>query len=147
MFQDNPNLIRLAPEIYVYKNFLSKEETLSIMQAISRFSEDKWANKDMWNEQDEIDAPKQIIQGNTQLNFLYDKTVEFFAPEYKPLPSNGVSRMLEGQSLQVHHDSPGHPDDYDEKEIAKYNEAVESGQLYDPHNSCHMVEYGYMVDI
>jgi hypothetical protein len=145
MFQNNKNLIKLAPEIYVYKNFLSKEETESFRKYISKFPENHWLNKDMWQAEDEISAPNQIFQGSLDLDILYKKSQSFFGPEYKPLPSNGVSKMVEGQSLEVHWDSPGHPDDHDEESMDAYNSAILNGELYDPHNTCHIVQYGYVM--
>lgn len=149
MFQDNPNLIKLAPEIYVYKNFLTKEELEHCSKVILSLSEDRWLNNNVYDSTSEIPAPNQVFQGNEGLSFLYDKTTDFFAPEYKPLPSNGISRMIEGQSLEVHWDSPGHPDDHDDYALENFFDQTQNPDnerpLYDPLDTCHIVQYGYVV--
>jgi hypothetical protein len=147
MFQNNNNLIKLAKEIYVYKNFISDEEARKYTEIVNNFHEEYWLNKDKWDNDSEIQAPNQVFQGDALLDELWKKTETFFGPEYKPLPSNGVSKMLEGQSLEVHWDSPGHPDDHDEGSLNGYFDAIEKGKLYDPHNTCHIVQYGFVVYI
>lgn len=151
MFRDNPNLLRLAPEVYVYKNFLSEEEIKFCQEGISKLLDDRWLNGSKYDSNSEIPAPHQVFQGNNHLVFLYQKTLDFFAPEYKPLPSNGVSKMIEGQSLEVHWDSPGHPDDHDDDALDNFfdqiNDPNSKKPLYDPLNTCHIVQYGYVVYI
>lgn len=148
-FQSNPNLIKLAREVYVYKNFLSEEEILKCQKAISQLNEQHWLNLGKYDNNSEIPAPNQVFQGHSDLDLLYEKSVEFFGPEYAPLPSNGVSRMIEGQSLEVHWDSPGHPDDQDVEALSNFMMQKDSPKnefpLYDPLDTCHIVQYGYVV--
>lgn len=146
MFKNNPNVIKLAEEVYLYKNFLNEQELDSIEVAIKKLEElGHWLNKDKYTKDSVIPAPQQVFQGSEALNLLYEKAKDFFAPEYSPLPSNGISKMVEGQSLEVHWDSPAHPDDDHEETEKEFFARKEKGILYDPLDTCHIVQYGYVI--
>jgi hypothetical protein len=146
MFKTHPNVVKLAPEVYLYRNFLSEQELSRIAVAIKSLEElGHWLNKDKYDDHSVIPAPNQVFQGSESLNLLYEKTHEFFSPEYLPLPSNGISKMIEGQSLEVHWDSPAHPDDDHEETEKEFFARKEKGILYDPLDTCHIVQYGYVV--
>lgn len=151
MFSDNSNLIQLdkinAPKIYVYPNFFSQQECDDLILKINKFPEDHWINKDIWKEDDEILATKLIIQGSDDLDELYNRAFKFFEPEHRPLPANGVSKMVEGQSLEVHFDSPNHEDDQREHNghFISYQEQIDKGNFYDPLGTCHTVDYGFII--
>jgi hypothetical protein len=146
MFKDHPNVVKLAPEVYLYRNFLSEQDLSVLQKAIDALEDSQWLNKDKYGPDSVIPAPNQVFQGSDGLKLLYEKSVEFFGPEYAPLPSKGISKMIEGQALEVHWDSPGHPDDHDHDDTMKdFFAKKEKGVLYDPLDTCHIVQYGYVM--
>lgn len=129
MFKDNPNITKLADEIYLYKNFLSQDEAATLHELALSLSEEEWKteNVNKWHED-------KGSKSRGELKFLYNRLNDLISPEYTILPSTSFQRLRTGQDMYVHADSPGeeNPDD------------VSSNDTY---CTCHIVKYGLVVYI
>jgi hypothetical protein len=129
MFTSNPQLIKLAEKAFVLKNFASAEECSAIVEEVLTNNKE-WSNTENYEDgQTEVVPYLQVINGSSKVLELYDRLKKFTSPEFEPLPSNSVNRLLPGQSLQPHCDSPG--EDFAEEVIA-----------FDPYDTCHIVKWG-----
>ncbi len=131
MFKTHPDAIKLADEIYVFKNFISPEECSRIVASLDTFSAPGWANESEYTETSEVTPYLQIVKG-ADLVELHERLTEIVSPDFEPLPSNSINRLLPGQSLHSHWDSPGE------------EEQVPDG-VADPYQTCHIVKYGSVV--
>jgi hypothetical protein len=131
MFKTNPDAIKLADEIYVFKNFLSTNECSEILASLETFSKSGWANSEEYSDSSEVTPYLQVVKGANVVE-LYQRLADFVGPDFEPLPSNSINRLLPGQSLHAHWDSPGE------------EEQVPDG-VADPYQTCHIVKYGTVV--
>lgn len=129
MFKDKLDFIKLAPEIYVYHNFISKEKANELYEIAKNMDNDLWKTENIntWH-------TDKVSKRVTALNELYRMLDELFNPEYDVLPNNTFSRLQKGQDMYVHDDSPG----------ADHADKVSSE---DEFCTCHIVEYGAIVYI
>lgn len=131
MFHTHPDAIKLADEIYLFKNFVSLEERSAILASLETYSPPGWANASEYTENSEVTPYLQIVKGADVVD-LHKRLSDFVAPDFEPLPSNSINRLLPGQSLHAHWDSPGE------------EEQVPEG-VDDPYQTCHIVKYGSVV--
>lgn len=129
MFIDSPKLIKLADKAVVYKNFVSPEECAAIVAELESDPNRRWGNTEHYEENNEVTSFLQVVSGSMNVLDLHERLSSFVAPEFEPLPSNSINRLLPGQSLKPHWDSPG-------------EDEAESVTAYDPYGTCHMVKWG-----
>lgn len=148
MFKNNENLIQLDPEIFIYKNFLSAEECNKYLKEISTFKEDEWDNHED-SDKPKLYSYKQVMRGSDMFTEIYLKAKDFFEPEFTPLPCNGVSRLNTGQSLGLHWDSVGNDEHNNVTDLdrQKFQDQINSNDIFDPLHSCLNVKYAYVVYI
>ena len=132
MFTANPNLERLADEIFIYPNFLSAEECSAIVSEVESNPEQTWANTEHYAENKEVIPYLQVVNGSSLISSAHERLSNLVAPDFEPLPSNSINRLLVGQSLQAHWDSPG-----EDEQI--------SAEIDDPYQTCHIVKYGTVI--
>lgn len=104
MFYDNKNIIKFSDKIFLYKNFLSKEEVESINNAASKLTKSEWTY-----ENQEIDWYKDKTGPDMiELFPIWEKMSEFLYPEYVVHPMLSLLTMRPGdEPMFVHSDSPG----------------------------------------
>lgn len=136
MFTDSPNLEKLAEKIWVFHNFASTEECDEIVAELTSNPDSRsWSNLEHYENDNEVTSYLQIVSGSTKIEKINERLKDFVAPEFTPIPTNSVNRLLPGQSLKPHWDSPGEDDP----------ESVAAQGVYDPYQTCHMVKYGTVV--
>jgi len=132
MFTDSEHLERLLDEVWVYRNFFSPEECASIVAELEEDPKRFWANSQHYDEDTQITPYLQIVSGSSGAPSLHERLSNLVAPEFEPLPSSSINRLLPGQSLKAHWDSPGE------------DEQVPEG-VDDPYATCHIVKYGTVI--
>jgi hypothetical protein len=131
MFKTHTDVIKLADEIYLFKNFASAEECSAIVASLETFTDKPWGNEEEYTETSEVTPYLQIVKGADVVD-LHERLLNLVSPDFEPLPSNSINRLLPGQSLHAHWDSPGE------------EEQVPDG-VDDPYQTCHIVKYGTVV--
>lgn len=100
MFKDNPNFIKIDEEIYVWEDFLSKEETKMFFDMADSITEEEWTRhvnpNEFWNGKASTNK-KEVYQICNRIN----KVLE---PEYVIAPSAVFVRTPIGQGMYVHKD-------------------------------------------
>lgn len=132
MFSDSENLERLLEEVWVYPNFLSPEECAQIVEELESNPDRVWAHSEHYDTESQITPYLQIISGSSHASKIHERLSNLVGPEFEPLPSNSINRLMTGQSLTPHWDSPGE------------EEQVPEG-VDDPYATCHIVKYGTVV--
>ncbi len=145
MFWDNPNLTKYADEIYVYKNFLSKEDVDYINNLMEPYRQRPASFNtdvntiDWYNDKEGPQMP--------ELQVIWDKISEFLAPEFIIHPQQNLAVLRPGdEGMFVHNDNPGEGmDDLLTQEdrwhtccvlsygVCAYFGEFEGGELYYPH--------------
>lgn len=131
MFKTDDSAIKLAGEIYLFKNFASAEECSSIVASLETFSINGWSNETNYDETSEVIPHLQVVKGADVFE-LNRRLSNLVAPDFEPLPNSSLNRLLTGQSLQEHWDSPG-------------EDAILPDDISDPYKTCHIVKYGAVV--
>lgn len=104
MFTDNPNLIQIGAKVWVYKNFISKEDVAKV----NALYDDLPIEKFMYDSH-ELDWYKDKSgPNNMELVNIWKKAGEFLGPEYVAHPNLSMQYMKPGdEPMFVHADSPG----------------------------------------
>jgi hypothetical protein len=106
MFSNNPNIIKYADEIYLYKNFISKED----VEYINKLMQPNIDNDDLLKT--DINAvdwynDKQGPQ-MPELIKIWDKISEFMYPEFIIHPQQNLTALRpKDPGMFVHNDNPG----------------------------------------
>jgi hypothetical protein len=105
MFFNNPNIEKLAPKVFIYRNFIEKE----ICDEISKIMEP-------WSKQDPVINPNDHYidwyhgKLSPRVPLLYDvwcKINELLLPEYCIHPQLNMLVTRPGDEMFIHSDSPG----------------------------------------
>jgi hypothetical protein len=106
MFSDNPNIIKYADEVYLYKNFIPKEdiEYINNLMEPHREKENSFSTDvntvDWYNDKEGPQMPELIR--------IWDRVSEFLAPEFVIHPQQNLAVMKPGdKGMFVHNDNPG----------------------------------------
>jgi len=97
MFEEHPNVEQIGPEVYIYKNFLSKEEADDICSYIDAKDESEWFHPIEGFFIKNLICPEKI-------SFVRDK-LKTLLPDYMLLgESTNASKMVKGDKWGVHAD-------------------------------------------
>lgn len=139
MFQNNSNFIKLAEDIFVYKNFLSKEESSSLHQTVMAYPQDVWNS--VINPIEWYNGKNTVFMDEAKP--LYEKINELVKETHTPTPTLSFSRMFPGDEMHVHTDTCGDDDvtsndDFGTCAITEYgvvlylNECFNGGEIFYP---------------
>jgi hypothetical protein len=125
MFKENPNITKLAEEIFLYKNFISKEEAAELHKACLNYPEEVWNT---------TVNPIEWYNGKTSIFVdeakpYLERLRDLVKDTHTPTPSLSFTRMFPGDSLHVHQDSCG-----DDEPTAN-----------DHFGTCAITEYGVVI--
>lgn len=126
MFQNNPNFKKLHDEIYVWENFLTKEEQEHYFNLAESISEEEWQKHNdnpnpFWN--------GKLSQPHKSIFHLGNKINEILQPELMVPPVSILTRTPIGQGMGVH--------------IDRGDEDL-SDEYYNDFETCCHVEYGLL---
>jgi hypothetical protein len=100
MFKDNPNFIKIDEEIYIWENFLSKEEHKEFFDLALSISEEEWMRH--------INPNKfwtgKASQNKQEIYKICNKINKFLEPEYLVPPVAVLTRTPVGEGMYVHKD-------------------------------------------
>jgi hypothetical protein len=127
MFQKNKDIVKLDDEIFVIPNFISRDDLGPIVEYLENIDQNMFVSKakNVWYN-NKLTRPIQ------QLIPIYEKMRNLVMPEYEILPEISVTRLIKGESMYVHADSPG-----------KNNKDLVTSD--DPYETCHSIDYGLVL--
>jgi hypothetical protein len=142
-FSDNPNIEKLhEEEIWVYRNFLSKEEISEIYRLCKSLEEDSW------HAEGGSDNTIEFYNGRTSRRISellpVKEKITSIVQGYNVTPGETFVRMFPTDTMHEHEDSCGDEgtperDDNNTCAITRYgcvvyiNDDFEGGELYYPH--------------
>jgi len=137
MFKNNSNIISLSEDIFLYKDFISKDEASALHKKCIEYSDGIWNS---------IKNPIAWYNGKTSCNVeeakeLFKKVNDLVFETHTPTPSYSFVRMFTGDSMHEHTDTCGDEeatanDDFDTCAITDYgvviylNDDFEGGEIY-----------------
>lgn len=139
MFKEYPGVIKLADDIFLYKDFISKEEAKSIHEACMSYPPHVWSTTvnpiEWYNGKTTIfvDEAKPLFE---KIKFIVEDT-------HTPTPTFSFTRMFPGDDMHVHTDTCGEDeatanDDFGTCAITEYgvvlylNDCFNGGEIYYP---------------
>lgn len=125
MFKDNQNIIHLSDEVFLYKNFISKEEAEGLHKTCLEYSEEVWnsiKNSVTWYN-------GKTTSDVSEARELFKKVNDLVSETHTPTPSYSFVRMFTGDSMHEHTDTCG-----DEEATAN-----------DDFNTCSITDYGVVI--
>jgi hypothetical protein len=127
MFKENKGVLKLDEEIFLIPSFASEEEMAPILEYLKNINEDMFVSeaKNEWYN-------NRLTKPIPQLIPIYERMRDLVMPEYEILPEISVTRLLTGESMFVHADSPG----ADNKHLVTSD---------DPYETCHSIRYGLVM--
>ena len=141
-FSDNVNIEKIhEEEIWVYRNFLSKEEASSLYEVCKSLKEDAWHGEG--GSENTINFYNgRVTEVIPELRFVRER-IASIVQGYNVTPSETFVRMFEKDTMHEHEDSCGEEgtndrDDNGTCAITKYgcvvyiNDDFEGGELYYP---------------
>jgi len=139
MFKDYPGVIKLADEIFLYKNFISKEEASSIHKACLDYPDEIWNTTVNPIEWYNGKTTKDVYEAEP----LFEKVKSLVEDTHTPTPSLSFVRMFPGNEMHLHRDSCGDEeatanDDFKTCAITEYgvviylNDCFNGGEIYYP---------------
>lgn len=131
MFYDNPKFTKLADKVFVYKNFVSKEQLDQINQIVNDFKKDKFSIHQDWAKIEWYkDKTTPLIP---QLVDVWNAASELIAPEYIIHPNLSLQVIRPGDGgMFLHQDSPGEGMEEELTQIDRWN-------------TCCIIHYGLVV--
>ena len=106
MFSDNPNIINYGDKVFLYKNFISKEDVEYINNLMEPHRQkegsfDSNVNVVDWYNDKEGPSMPELVR-------IWDQISEFLAPEYVIHPQQNLAVLRPGdEGMFVHCDNPG----------------------------------------
>ena len=125
MFKDYPGVIKLSDEIFLYKNFISKEDAKTLHNICMNYPAEVWNS---------TTNPIEWYNGKTTIFLneakpLLEKVQNLVKDTHTPTPSLSFNRMFPGDSMHVHKDSCGE----------------EEATANDDFGTCSITEYGVVI--
>jgi hypothetical protein len=118
MFYNDDNVVEVKPKsVWLYKNFISKEQCDAIVEKLNQLTENDW--KDGWARHqahlmyEGKPSQEQIDWWNTkvsppiltpEMKYINEKLKPLFKPELLFLPDYKVVRLLPGEKMHRHMD-------------------------------------------
>ena len=100
MFKNNVGFKKIDEEIYIWENFLSKEELILFNNLANSITEKEWLqhenNNNFWNGKTSL--------GKKDLYLIHNKITKILSPEYVIPISHTINRTPIGQGMHVHKD-------------------------------------------
>lgn len=100
MFKNNPNFLKLDEEIYVWENFLSKEEHSKFFSLANSISEEEWMShvnpNKFWT--------GKSSQSKNEMYEICNRINKLLQPEYLVPPVAVLARTPVGEGMYVHKD-------------------------------------------
>jgi hypothetical protein len=129
-FENNPNIEKLhEEEIWLYKNFLSKEEVSEIYDVCKNLNEESWHGEEL------SDHTIEFYNGRTSKRVFellpVKEKIESLVQGYEVTPGESFARMFPEDTMHEHEDSCGEEGTTDT----------------DMNNTCAITEYGCVVYI
>lgn len=110
MFLDDSNLIKFDEKVMIYKNFIDNDTVEYINKILYQKS---GPQKNVSYKSTNIPwYENKVVSGTLELFDIWVKMSEFLAPEYVLHPQLTISRMLPGDTMFVHEDSPGEDNEH-----------------------------------
>lgn len=132
MFSDNPNLIQVAPKVWIYKNFIPAEVVKQINDQMVEKAEiigEEWKTTMTHAIDWYTDKSGPVI---LQLRDIWAQASELIAPEYIIHPNECLLVFSEGDEMFIHSDSPG-------------EEMASELTQHDRWNTCCVLHYGLCI--
>jgi hypothetical protein len=139
MFKEYPGVVKLAEDIFLYKNFINKEEAKSLHNICMNYPHDLWS---------QTANPIEWYNGKTTIFVddakpLFEKIKSLVEDTHTPTPSLSFTRMFPGDDMHVHTDSCGDDeatanDDFGTCAITEYgvvlylNDCFNGGEIFYP---------------
>lgn len=132
----HPNFLKLEDNIWVIKNFLSKEELEAYMLEVKNSTEEDWNQQGSgWYEGKVLPLQKRPAMKVADEIVEKFKTLFEFANEYSFGCPMSIHRMKPGEEMFIHADYP-ELDDFNEDyilfNVALYHNEFEGGSLFYP---------------
>ena len=128
MFYDNPNIEKIAPKIFVYRNFVPKEMVDAVNKEMAQYSLEDFILDDH-----AIDWYADKTGPNVLALYpVWDLISDLLEPEFCVHPNLSMQVMKPGDTMFVHSDSPG-------------RDMEEDLTQQDRWNTCCIIEYGVCV--
>ena len=139
MFKEYPGVIKLAEDIFLYKNFISKEEALFLHKKCMEYPDETWNSVvnliEWYNGKNTISVD--------EAKPLLEKIKDLVKDTHTPTPSLSFTRMFTGDDMHVHTDTCGEEeatanDDFGTCAITEYgvvlylNDCFNGGDIYYP---------------
>ena len=139
-FDNNTNVKKIYDEIWVYENFLTAEECISLENIANSLTEPEW---------NEANSPLDWYNGKVskaipELLEINKRVCDLVAPGYVATANSSFHRMFPGDNMHEHEDTCGEDgeatsnDDFNTCAITKYGAVAyftdnfEGGELYYP---------------